>query len=381
MNLKSSIFSGKSLALGAGSIFVSTTAMLGGTGVANAAAIIYNTGDASTATVALGINDQGHLNVTDPTGSARTANGSGGAFGVATKYVNGTTFSDGTAPGCLCEGWGVSGSIAGTNYFGTASASNSPGVSNLTVSSFTTDATAGRGTFARSTTALTSLSGLSITQDYRISAGSSNLFENKVTITNATGSAIDSLRYVRDMDWDIAPTEFSELVTIGGTGTTTQLELSHDNGFASLNPLLATSARTAGTTDVDFVRSGPSDHGAYFKFNFGTLAAGESQTFSIFYGAAANETDALTALGETGIELYSFGQANSVATNPTTYIFGFKGVGGAVVVPDPTPDPTGPVTPPSSAGATDVPEPFTVIGSIIGGTAAFRMRKKLKATK
>ncbi len=31
--------------------------------------------------------------------------------------------------------------------------------------------------------------------------------------------------------------------------------------------------------------------------------------------------------------------------------------------------------------ASPVPEPFTVIGSIIGGTAAFRMRKKLTATK
>lgn len=34
----------------------------------------------------------------------------------------------------------------------------------------------------------------------------------------------------------------------------------------------------------------------------------------------------------------------------------------------------------TSATATAVPEPFTIIGSIIGGTAAFRMRKKLKAT-
>ena len=32
------------------------------------------------------------------------------------------------------------------------------------------------------------------------------------------------------------------------------------------------------------------------------------------------------------------------------------------------------------ADPTTVPEPFTVIGSLIGGTAAFRMRKKLKAT-
>jgi hypothetical protein len=32
-----------------------------------------------------------------------------------------------------------------------------------------------------------------------------------------------------------------------------------------------------------------------------------------------------------------------------------------------------------SAGAAPVPEPFTIIGTIVGGTAAFRMRKKLKA--
>ncbi len=31
------------------------------------------------------------------------------------------------------------------------------------------------------------------------------------------------------------------------------------------------------------------------------------------------------------------------------------------------------------ASATDVPEPFTIVGTLIGGTAALRMRKKLKA--
>jgi hypothetical protein len=33
-----------------------------------------------------------------------------------------------------------------------------------------------------------------------------------------------------------------------------------------------------------------------------------------------------------------------------------------------------------STASTAVPEPFTIIGSIVGGTAAFRMRKKLKST-
>jgi hypothetical protein len=34
----------------------------------------------------------------------------------------------------------------------------------------------------------------------------------------------------------------------------------------------------------------------------------------------------------------------------------------------------------ASAPTTAVPEPFTIIGTIIGGTAAFRMKKKLKST-
>jgi hypothetical protein len=34
----------------------------------------------------------------------------------------------------------------------------------------------------------------------------------------------------------------------------------------------------------------------------------------------------------------------------------------------------------ATSTATSIPEPFTIIGTLIGGTAAFRMRKKLKAT-
>ena len=62
------------------------------------------------------------------------------------------------------------------------------------------------------------------------------------------------------------------------------------------------------------------------------------------------------------------GGPNSLVTNslnsgvPGRYIFNARN--GTVVVPPPT---------------TSVPEPFTIIGTLIGGTAAFHMRKKLKA--
>lgn len=40
--------------------------------------------------------------------------------------------------------------------------------------------------------------------------------------------------------------------------------------------------------------------------------------------------------------------------------------------------PLGAIDPPPPT-PTEVPEPFTIIGTLVGGTAAFRMRKKLKA--
>jgi hypothetical protein len=347
---------------------------LGVTAPAQAAGIIFNTGNASTATVALGINDLGHLNVSDPTRAVSTSNGNGGTFGVAGKYPvsssAASTWQDATTPGCACEGWGVSGTIGATNYSANASVDNG-GIRNLTLSSFLTDAAAGTGSFATSKVTLTNLPGLSVTQNYAVSASTSALFENKVTITNTTGSDITNLRYVRDMDWDVPPTEFSELSTIGGVRTTSFLELSHDNGFADTNPLASTSALNAATLNTDFTDNGPADHGAYFKFNFGALAAGDSRSFSIFYGAAPTEADANLALGAAGVELYSFGQSdgNGATGIPQTYIFGFKGVGGVAVLPPP----------PGSGDPTAVPEPFTIVGTIIGGSAALRMRKKLKS--
>lgn len=60
---------------------------------------------------------------------------------------------------------------------------------------------------------------------------------------------------------------------------------------------------------ADCEDAGPVDHGAYFRFNFGTLpgtddsntAKDERETsFTIFYGAAANESLALAAIGARG---------------------------------------------------------------------------------
>lgn len=334
------------------------------TGAAQAGTVIYNTGNAGTASVALGVNDDGSLNTTPNI----TSNAS--ATGLAYKFPDGS-WQDATAPGCLCEGWGVS--VNGTTS-GYANVDSDGGANNLTFGA----ATGVTASTVTTTTSLTSLPGITVTQAYAPSTNAPNvLFQNTVTITNTTGAAVTDVKYVRVMDWDVPLTEFNEFVTIKGTGTTTLLEKSHLYGFDTANPLGSSCDADGcgfGGVDIDVTDAGPRDHGAYFRFNFGTLADGESYTFSIFYGAAGTEADAIAAISAESIELYSLGQSNdgnnSQTTGaPATFIFGFSGVGGTPIecgLPGQPPCPT-------------VPEPISL--ALVGvGLAAMGVLRRRRGT-
>lgn len=273
-----------------------------------------------------------------------------GELGFGSVGINYQGVGDAIIPGCLCEGWGLSGNgIAG--WAGNANG----GTVNVTHGSFSSTATS-----ATSTISLTSLPGLTMTQAYGGSA-SGGLFRNHVTITNTSGATISDIRYSRSMDWDIPPTTFSEMVTIGGLPATAVL-FSNDNGFATPDPLTNPSQQCGGSlTNTNFTDQGPCDHGAFFTFGFGDLAAGATREFDIFYGAAASESAAFAALAAVGAEVYSFGQNSRDFTGgtPATYIFAFAGVGG-------TPIGT-------------VPEPLTLgmFGAGLLGLAALRRRKSV----
>jgi hypothetical protein len=281
-------------------------------------------------TIKLGIAQQGHI-----------ANVSRAAL---TFVPSG---NDALNPGCMCEGWG-----AGVVGLGSGRGSvDNGGVSNLSLVSFTSTAST-----ATSTVNIGSF--LQVTHNYAPSALTPYLYQVQVSLTNTSGAAIASgdLRYRRSMDWDIAPTTFSELVTHSGIPAALGIANGSnvlsvgDDGFAVPDPLASTARRISCPLNANFVDCGPADHGSDFLFQFEALAAGATRTFSIFYGAAPNEADAIAALASVGAGLYSLGQPSSAggrATGvPNTFMFGFGATSGGVLVPV---DPPSTVPVPGSA--------------------------------
>ena len=299
-------------------------------------------------TISLGVGQLGNLGA----GSLpSTSNAPGLPYGIYYAPTN----QDAVAPGCFCEGWG--GSVNGTTSGGASIANPSPG--NLTLVSFTSTAT--------TATSITTLNGtgLQVSQAYSPSSAPEALFEDVVTLTNNGSTTLTNVSYARPTDWDIPPTEFDEYVTVGGVGAT-DLVFSNDNGFCSVDPLVACPDIIAGTDNVDFTKVGPTDQGSDFVFDFGSLTAGQSTTFDIFYGVGSDEANTVAALGTVGAEVYALGYASNgpggtANTDSPVWAFGFSGVGGTPIEPVP-------VAP--------VPEPTSLIllGSGLAGIIARRKR-------
>jgi type IV pilus assembly protein PilY1 len=235
-----------------------------------------------------------------------------------------------------CEGWG-------TSVNGQLSAYLRPDRSgaNLTLLSFVvTPPPPGNFTSALSVVRFTTGAELVISHLFTPSAQAPGLFEGLVTLTNSGTTPLADVRYRRVMAWDPSPTPGRAFVTIQGVGAGNLL-FSSDNGYASANPLDPAGFILPGTVNTNFTDSGPTDHGAVFDFGFGTLAPGQSVAFSLFYGTAATEAEALAALAAVGAEVYSLAQSDTpggpTLGTPATFIFGARGVGGIPLsaVPEP----------------------------------------------
>ena len=264
-----------------------------------AAADLPTYGAISNGTVRLGINPQGQIDVLVD-----------GLEQLGLQYV--PTRADALIPGCWCEGWGVADLTSSTAGWASVAGDNGGVSPDLTVTGF--DVTADT---ADSTVEIGGR--LRVRHVYRPSPRP-ELYQVDLTVENVGGSSADVV-YRRAMDWDVPPTEFDEFVTIQGSHP--QLLDSTDNGFNHVNPLSPLLDLGARGTFKDV---GPDDRGGVFDFALGTLAPGGTASLTMFYGAAANEADALAALDAVDADLYSLGQPNTpdgpTLGTPNTFMFG-----------------------------------------------------------
>ena len=264
--------------------------------------------------VQLGVNPQGHLNVD----GGPPSNGEGQDI-VGLRWM--LTNNDAISPGCQCEGWGVADDVSNVAGWASGSEGIAP---NLEVVDFVSTSDV-----ALSLVQVKNPAGEAVLQVrhlYEPVLDNPYLYQALVTITNLSDQPVEAL-YRRVMDWDVEPTAFEEWVTlVGDPAQEPWLAGMTNDGFAHPNPL---EPRT------DLGKVGPAqdypfpdeafDHGALFDLDFGTLAPESLIAFTIYYGVAGNEGDALAALDKVGTRVYSLGQpALGRETGlPNTFMFGF----------------------------------------------------------
>ena len=319
----------------------------------------------------LGVNDQGHLNFFAPSGPGNALPDlssssqpydpvtGAGPYGIFRAGVG-----DATSPGCTCEGWGIAVTTSAGDRVG-AGADDSAGIFG-----FTDTGIFGNTSFSASSRVAMADAPIEILHNYGPSVAL-DTFQGQVTITNRGTEVIRDVVYRRQMDWDVPPTEFNELVT--HVGVEANLESRGGNVRAAVNngfiggdivndPItpddmiggdfggeeggefdgdgpVAFAATSGFTTfNTDFSAFGPNDHGSAFDFAFGDLNPGESRTFNIYYGSAFNQAQAESRLVDIlGVDVYSLGQPD--LPNPqdeVTFYFGFGGVGGVAVGSSPS---------------------------------------------
>lgn len=223
---------------------------------------------------------------------------------------------DPLAPGTPRDSWGVSangvGAFADYADFGTVgidSSSSSFGPHGGTVTSSVLGGT------------------LSVTQNYSFGAGSrDNVLAIATTVTNTSGSS-QAVLFQRDVDWDVAPTEFFEN-SFGFPINNAKVTDSSFYGFENPDPTAPYFAScAAGCNDT-------SDLGGGIKLDLGTLAPRASDTFTYYYAINHIGTDASELLGELPYGPYYPIYTQSSENGPFP-AFGVNGAVIAVATPEP----------------------------------------------
>jgi len=272
----------------------------------------------------LGVNPLGSLGITSNINPPVASAGPGSVSYLTLRYL--PTNGEADSGGVREERWGVADALS-AQFGGSTGGVNT----NLTAGTFTSTATSAVAT-------VTAGGIFQVTHDFHPSAHP-NVYEITITIQNTSAAAVN-LRYRRAFQWDIEPTQFQEFLTLQGSAQPGVLSFT-DMGNAAVNPLQAPPG-TSG--DVVNKGPGPVNSGFTLTLDLGTLPAGGSTVFRMYYGATADRAAALTALTSLGIAVYAIGHPNTLplnSGNPNTFFLGYS----SAPPPPPLPSPTGPSPP------------------------------------
>jgi expansin (peptidoglycan-binding protein) len=227
-----------------------------------------------------------------------------------------------TEPGNPTEGWGITADGAQCFVNGAYNWNVVVAVSEI----------AGTNGGSSAISNVTCASQVQVIHGFQASAASQYVFEATVTLKNTGSSKINAVRYRRSVDWDIVPTRFNEFVSHFGTASafTPTLECTSFNGFDYPSPLGGCSP-LGNFQDLDPL--GPADLGSTFSFNFGSLDAGASKVFKLFYGVAPSRSLAEIALASVNAEVASIARASGSTTPAYNFFLAFSGVGGTAQFP------------------------------------------------
>ena len=272
----------------------------------------------SNAPITLGVSDTGSLIVFNESGK------------VGLKYNPTQTeiLTQGPGMGWDSEGWGIASGTsrewAASNYYWYGFT----GINLVSDSLKYTPSTALSRTIA--------FERLEVTHNYQPSPQSPNLYEVSISIKNISDRPVNDLRYTRVADFDVSTdytphlTGTTPYMTVQGSEDATHVIYASNNGYHSANPL-----DPGGSIDLDpgkspigdFADYGSGDQGAMFHLAFDNLEPGETQNFTLYYGATSDEAQAEAVLEMIGAEVYALAK-ETPAGEPHTFIMAFTGVGG-----------------------------------------------------
>ena len=194
------------------------------------------------------------VTISDSTGQFSVGIGLDGELYNSSTGVGFKRVSDGydpLAPGTPRDSWGISAN--GTPAYADQTTAGDVGLTS----------TASFGANSGTVTSNVLTPTLSVTQNYSFAAA--NVLQIATTVTNTSGVS-QAVLFQRDVDWDVAPTEFNE------------------NTFG---PAIAGGKGVSGSSYLSSCATGcnfTGDLGGGIMVNLGTLNAGASDTFSYFYG-------------------------------------------------------------------------------------------------